>query len=306
MAADGNDTGRTGMGYAAGAALVAVAALLWSMMGLAIRNIEVAGTWAILFWRSVGMVPVLLAFVAWRGRRPLGVALRATGRAGLIGGFGLVLAFAGAIFAIQSTTVANAVFLFAASPFLAAGLGWALLGERVRASTWVAMAVAGLGLLVMVREGLALGALAGNAAALASALGFAIFTLALRWGRLGDMMPAVAIGGGLSIGVALVMLGVTGQPLMVPLNDIGVAMAMGAGLLAVGMALYTIGSQVVPAADLTLITMIEVMLAPVWVWLLLGEEASAATLWGGMIILCAIALNALGGMRRKPAIPPVG
>ncbi len=293
------------MGYAAGAALVAVAALLWSMMGLAIRNIEVAGTWAILFWRSAAMVPVLLAFVALRGRRPLGAALRDTGRAGLIGGAGLVLAFAGAIFAIQSTTVANAVFLFSAAPFLAAGLGWALLGERVRATTWAAMCVALFGLLVMVREGLALGALAGNLAALGSALGFAIFTLALRWGRLGNMMPAVAIGGALSMAVALIMLAVPGQPLWVPLPDILVSMLMGAGLLAVGMALYTIGSQVVPAADLTLISMIEVMLAPVWVWLFLGEEASSATLWGGVIILCAVTLNALGGMRRKPALPPV-
>ncbi|SDI55318.1 DMT family transporter [Lutimaribacter saemankumensis] len=293
------------MGYAAGAALVAVAALLWSMMGLAIRNIEVAGTWAILFWRSAAMVPVLLTFVALRGRRPLGAALRDTGRAGLIGGAGLVLAFAGAIFAIQSTTVANAVFLFSAAPFLAAGLGWALLGERVRATTWAAMCVALFGLLVMVREGLALGALAGNLAALGSALGFAIFTLALRWGRLGNMMPAVAIGGALSMAVALIMLAVTGQPLWVPLPDILVSMLMGAGLLAVGMALYTIGSQVVPAADLTLISMIEVMLAPVWVWLFLGEEASSATLWGGVIILCAVTLNALGGMRRKPALPPI-
>jgi len=220
-------------------------------------------------------------------------------------GFGLVVAFAGAIFAIQSTTVANAVFLFAASPFLAAALSWVVLRETVRRATWAAIAIALIGLVVMVREGLALGALAGNLAALASAMGFALFTLSLRWGRLGDMMPAVAIGGMLSMMVALGMLGLTGEPLLVPARDIAIAMAMGAGLLAVGMALYTMGSQVVPAAELTLITMIESMLAPVWVWLLLGEEASAGTLWGGAIILGAVALNALSGMRRKPVMPPM-
>ncbi|MCE8546987.1 DMT family transporter [Ruegeria pomeroyi] len=293
------------MRYSTGVILVATAALLWSLMGLAIREIEVAGTWAILFWRSAAMVPTLLAFFAWRRRKPILPALRATGRAGLMAGFGLVVAFAGAIFAIQSTTVANAVFLFAASPFLAAALSWVVLRESVRRATWAAIAIALIGLVVMVREGLALGALAGNLAALASAMGFALFTLSLRWGRLGDMMPAVAIGGMLSMMVALGMLGLTGQPLLVPARDIAIAMAMGAGLLAVGMALYTMGSQVVPAAELTLITMIESMLAPVWVWLLLGEEASAGTLWGGAIILAAVVLNAVSGMRRKPAIPPI-
>ncbi|MCE8516336.1 DMT family transporter [Ruegeria pomeroyi] len=293
------------MGYSTGVILVAVAAVLWSLLGLAIRQIEEAGTWAILFWRSAAMVPALLAFVAWRKRKPILPALRATGWAGLMGGFGLVLAFSGAIFAIQSTTVANAVFLFAASPFLAAALSWAVLRESVRPATWLAIAIAMAGLVVMVREGLALGALAGNLAALASALGFALFTLALRWGRLGDMMPAVAIGGMLSMVVAMGMLWLTGEPLLVPARDIAIAMAMGAGLLAVGMALYTMGSQVVPAAELTLITMIESMLAPVWVWLVLGEQASAGTLWGGAIILAAVALNAVSGMRRKPAIPPM-
>lgn len=285
--------------------MVATAAVLWSLMGLTIRQIEAAGTWAILFWRSAGMIPVLLAFLVWRGRQPLMRALRSTGLAGLVGGLGLVLAFAGAIFAIQSTTVANAVFLFAASPFLAAALGWAILGERVRGATWLAIVLAMAGLVIMVREGLALGALAGNLAALGSALGFAAFTLALRWGRLGDMLPAVVIGGVLSMLAALAMSGATGQPLMVPGRDIAYSMAMGALLLAVGMALYTLGSTVVPAAELTLISMIEVMLAPIWVWLLLSEEASAGTLLGGAVILGAVALNALSGMRRKPVSPPL-
>lgn len=293
------------MSYATGALLVALASVLWSLLGLAIRQVDEAGTWAILFWRSAGMLPVLLIFIAWRNPLPLGAALRATGLAGLAGGLGLVVAFSGAIFAIQSTTVANAVFLFSASPFLAAVLGWALLGERVRPATWAAIALAAVGLVVMVRQGLAMGALAGNLAALASALGFASFTLALRWGRLGNMIPAVAIGAAMAMAVALPMLAITGQPLWVPMADIVISMAMGAGLVAVGMALYTIGARALPAADLTLITMIEVMLAPVWVWLILGEQTSTNTLWGGAIILCAIALNATGGMRRRVPLPPI-
>ncbi|MDT8854194.1 DMT family transporter [Paracoccaceae bacterium Fryx2] len=293
------------MRYGTGVVLVVLAGVLWSAMGLAIRQITVAGTWEVLFWRSVGMVPVLFAYIAWAsGGHPLR-RLRKVGVAGVVGGLGLVFAFAGAIYAIQATTVANAVFLFAASPFLTAILGWFLLRERVRGATWAAIAVAGVGMFIMVREGLAAGAMAGNVAALLSALGFAAFTITLRWGRLEDMMPAVVLGGLFSMAVAAVVLQVQGGTLWVPLPDIGVAMAMGAVQLATGMALYTLGSRVIPAADLTLLSMVEVLLAPIWVWLLLGETATAATFVGGAILMAAVAGNALSGMRRKPVAPPM-
>ena len=293
------------MTYARGVLLVVLAGLLWSFMGLAVRHIETAGTWAILFWRSAGMVPVLLAFIAWRsGGHPLD-RLRRVGLAGVLGALGLVFAFAGAIYALQATTVANAVFLFAASPFMAALLGWIILKEPVRPATWAAIAVAGAGMFVMVRDGLAGGETAGNLAAVLSAFGFAVFTLTLRWGKLEDMMPAVVLGGLFSMAVAVIALGVRGEGLAVPLRDIVISVAMGAGMLATGMALYTLGSRVVPAADLTLLSMVEVLLAPVWVWLALGETASAGTFLGGGILLVAIAGNALSGIRRKSVAPPL-
>lgn len=293
------------MRYSTGIMLVALAGVLWSAMGLAIRQLDEAGTWAVLFWRSVGMVPVLTGFIAWRsGGHPL-VRLRRVGVAGAIGGAGLVFAFAGAIYAIQATTIANAVFLFAASPFLTAVLGRVLLGEHVRRATWIAIGVAGIGMFIMVREGLAAGAMLGNIAALMSALGFAAFTITLRWGKLADMMPTVVLGGVFSILVAAVVLGIRGEALLVPGRDIAISMLMGAAQLAVGMILYTLGSRVVPAAELTLVSMVEVLLAPIWVWLLLGETASAGTFAGGAVLMAAVAGNALSGMRRKPVAPPM-
>lgn len=292
------------MGYRKGVALVLVAAVLWSLMGLAIRQVETAGTWAVLFWRSAGMIPVLAVWVMLNRGAVLG-PIRRTGTAGVLGGLGLVAAFAGAIYAIQTTTIANAVLLFAASPFLAAILGRFLLGETVRRATWGAIAVALVGMAVMVGGGLSGGALTGNLAALVSATGFAVFTVTLRWGRLEDMMPAVILGGVFSMLAALAVSLATGAALLVPVQDIAVSMGMGAGLLALGMALYTLGSRVVPAAELTLLSMAEVLLAPVWVWLALGETASGSTLAGGALVLGAIAFNALSGMRRKPVAPPL-
>ena len=287
------------MRYGRAVICVVVAAVLWSAMGLAIRQIDAAGTWAVLFWRSVGMVPVLAVYIGWTSGGRVVSRLRGVGWAGVLGGIGLVAAFAGAIFAIQSTTVANAVFLFSATPFFAALLGWIILREPVRPATWAAIGLAGIGMYVMVREGLAAGEMSGNLAAILSALGFAVFTVTLRWGRSTDMLPAVVLGGVFSMVFAVVVLGVQGQGLAVSVHDAAIAIAMGAGQLAGGMILYTIGSRMIAAADLTLLSMVEVMLAPIWVWLLLGETASAATFMGGAILLVAVGLNAVAGARAR-------
>lgn len=292
-----------GTGYRRGVALVVAAAALWSLMGLAIRLMGDAGTWQVLFWRSFGLVPVLFFVILRRsGGKPL-TLVRATGWAGAIGGTGLVFAFAGAIFAIQATTVANAVFLFSATPLMTAVMAWLLLEEPVRPATWVAIAAAGVGIFVMVREGLAIGAGLGNLAALLSASGFAAFTITLRWGRLGDMLPAVLIGGVLSAVVAAAVISARGESFALSPGAVAIALFMGAVLLGLGMAIYTAGSRVVPAAEIGILSMAEVMLAPVWVWLFLNEGASAGTFLGGAVLLGAIALNALTGMRHRP--PPI-
>jgi drug/metabolite transporter, DME family len=289
------------MRYGQGVALVLAAGSLWSLMGLGLRQIETASVWQILFWRSVGMVPVLLGFIWWTsGGRPLG-QIRKVGIAGAIGGFGLVFAFAGAIYAIQTTTIANAVFLFTASPFVAAILGWILLAERVRPWTWAAIGLAVFGMYLMVREGLAMGALAGNIAALLSAVGFGAFSVALRWGKLADMLPAAMLGGVFSVLVAGAILLARGEAIVTLPWDMGLSAAIGAVILALGMVMYTQGSRVIPAAELTLLSLIEVLLAPMWVFLFLGETASAATFIGGGVLLAAVALNAVMGARSQMA-----
>lgn len=289
------------MRYGTGMLLVVAAGVLWSVQGLIFRQIDTAGTWAVLVWRSVGMVPVMLCFLVWRaGGSPL-PAIRKVGVAGVLGGLGLVAAFAGAIYSIQATTIANAVFLFAASPFLTALIGWVVLGEKVRPETWAAIGVALAGIFVMVREGLQGGAMAGNVAALLSALGFAIFTVSLRWRKLDDTLPSVFLGGLFSIAVGALVAAHLGQPLLVPVADTLWSVAMGALTLSGGMVLYTLGSKTVPAAELALLSNIEVMLAPILVWAFLGETASANTFVGGAILMVAVVMNGLSGARRMVA-----
>jgi drug/metabolite transporter, DME family len=286
--------------YKTSVVLVMAAGVAWSMMGLGLRLLEEARTWQVLLYRSLALALVLLAVIAVRsGGRPFR-QIRRTWVPTLIGAIGLVMAYAGGIYSIQSTTVANAVFLFAAAPFFTAILARILLAEPVRPATWIALAVASVGVAIMVREGLAAGALAGNAAAVGSALGFAIFTISLRWGKLDDMLPAVFVSAVLAIFVSVTMCLALGWSLVLPAWDVGVTILMGVFQLGLGLTLYTIGSKVVPAAELTLLSMTEVLLGPFWVWAFLGETASKWTLAGGFILLAAIAGNALSGIRHRP------
>ena len=283
------------MTYASGVGLVFLAGVVWSVQGLLIRQIADAGPWVILFWRSAGMAPVLLIWIwAGSGGRPL-QQIRAVGWPGLIGGMGLVAAFAGAIYSFQTTSVANAVLLFTASPFFAALLGRVLLGEAVSPLTWAAIGLAVLGVGVMVGGGIAGGTMIGNVAALLSALGFAIFSVALRWRHLANMLPAILLGGVLAMLAGALASGLMGQTLLVPARDIAIAAGMGAVTLAGGLILYTIGSRTVPAAQATLISLVEVLLAPIWALAFLGETVTSGTLLGGIVLLAAVTLNAYGG-----------
>ncbi len=288
-----------------GYVLVFMAGVLWSTVGLGIRLIDEAQVWQILFYRSLSMSALLYVVIRLRtGRDPLGLARR-MGWPGVIGALSLVAAYSGAIYAIQTTSVANAMMLFASAPLMAAILGRLILREHVRPQTWVAITVAACGIAVMVWDKFSGAALMGNLAAIGSAVGFATFTITLRWGKATEMLPAVflsGIFGMVLVGAICLSLGLS---LTLSPSDTGISLGMGVFQVGAGLILYTIGSKTVPAAELTLLSLAEVVLGPVWVWLLLGETATPNTLIGGTILLAAIAGNALSGARRKPPPPMV-
>ncbi len=288
------------LSYLNGVLLVLMAGVFWSTMGLGIRNIDNANVWQILCYRSFSLSIFLFVVISFRsGYKPIST-IKKSGVAGVIGGFGLVLAFAGGIYAIQTTTVANAMFLFASAPFLAAIFGWVILREEVRKGTWLATLLAIVGIAIMVIDGISLGKMLGNIMAMLSAFGFAIFTIALRWGKLEDMLPAVFMAGVFALVISAVICLSQGYNLQLSVNDAGIAIAMGIFQVGLGLTIYTIGSKVVPAAELALLSMTEVLLGPLWVWLFVGETVSFYTLLGGAVLLIAIAGNALSGIRRTP------
>lgn len=286
-----------------GVLFVFAAGVLWSTVGLGIRMIEDAVVWQILLYRSISLT-LFLYVVLWlrAGESPL-AQVRRTGWPAVVAALSLVAAYSGGIYAIQTTSVANAMLLFATAPFMAAVLGWIVLRERVRGATWIAIAVAIAGIAIMVADKSGSVALRGSLAALGSALGFAVFTVALRWGKSGEMLPSVFLSGIFAIVITFGICLSLDLPVLLSARDGGIAMGMGVFQVGAGLILYTLGSRSLPAAELALLSLAEVLLGPLWVWLFLGETATANTLVGGAILLVAIAGNALSGKRRKP--PPI-
>lgn len=286
-----------------GVLFVFAAGVLWSTVGLGIRLIEDAVVWQILLYRSISLAVLLYVVVRLRSGVSPFVQIRRLGLPSVIAGLALVAAYSGAIYAIQVTSVANAMLLFATAPFIAAVLGWIVLKEPVRRATWGAILVAIAGIAIMVADKSGSVAFKGSVAALGSAFGFAVFTVALRWGKAGEMLPSVFLSGLFGIVITFIICQSLGLSVVLSARDGGIAMGMGVFQVGAGLILYTLGSKSLPAAELALLSLAEVLLGPVWVWLFLGETVTVNTLVGGAVLLAAIAGNAVSGKRRKP--PPL-
>ena len=286
-----------------GLVFVFMAGVLWSTVGLGIRLIEEATVWQILLYRSISLSLFLAIVIYLRSKENLFTVIRAAGLPACVAGLALVGAYSGAIYGIKSTSVATAMLLFACAPFIAAILGWLFLREKVRKATWISILFAMLGIGIMVQDKSTGSALLGSLAALGSAFGFAAFTVALRWGRSVEMLPAVLLSGIFAIFITSSICLLSGLPFQISVNDTSISMGMGVFQVGAGLVLYTLGSKTLPAAELTLISLAEVLLGPVWVYLFLNEIVTLSTLVGGLILLLAIAGNAISGARRKP--PPI-
>ena len=196
------------------------AGVLWSTVGLGIRLIEGAGVWQILFYRSISLTLLLYTVIHLRGGSTKLVSKELFTTPKIIGGLSLVAAYAGGIFAIQKTSVANAMLLFATAPFIAAILASLFLGEKVRIITWFAVIVAMGGIAYMFADRSTQFSLIGSLAALGSAMGFAVFSVALRWGKDDEMLPSVFLSGCFAIFITFLICLFLKQSLSISFQDI--------------------------------------------------------------------------------------
>jgi drug/metabolite transporter (DMT)-like permease len=266
----------------------------WSCAGLFVRLVETGTSWHIILYRSLGLTAALAAMIAAIHRRQTARAVRLAGGTAALAGVCSCASSAFFILALGQVTVANALFMTGIAPFLAALGGRLVLGERVSRHTWGAMILAAAGVAVMLGQGLAFGRLAGNLLALASATSFAVYGVLVRQNRQTDMLPAVLYSGLYGSVLGLVVRLATGGPappldrIALPPRDLALCVGMGVLQLALGMALYTRASRHLPAAELQLLATTELILAPLWVWIGVGEVPTVATVVGGALIFLAV------------------
>jgi RarD protein len=287
--------------YIKGFLLASLAGLLWSFGSLIVRYMVAAQSyqWQYLFFRGLTIAMVLLIYILAKDGIDLVDRIKRIGVSGFLGACGLVAAFSGFIWAITLTTVANTLFMFAAAPFIAAFLGIVFLQEKVRFLTWLAMAIALVGIFVMVLEGLKGGSLFGNLMALVSAVGFAIFSVSLRWRKETPKFTTVALAGLICALLTLVVLYFLNESLAMPIRNVYLSIVHGS-IVGLGLILFSMGAKFLPAAELALLSMMEVVGGVLWVYLPvfgIHEVPSTLTVIGGIILLSAIVLDGFGARR---------
>ena len=276
---------------------VALAAVAWSTAGILQRELSVDVATQ-LAGRAFFAVIGLAAYVAVTERGGLVRAFRAVGRAGLAIAALMAVASGSFIIALNHASVANILFMQALSPVLAAVLGMTV-GERVVRRTWIAMAVALAGVGVMVGGPSRPNAL-GLGLSLLMTTSFAATLVITRHKRDVSMAPATC----LSQVIVLLVAAPLSSPGSASGRDGALMVALGVGQIGLGLVFLTIGGRLIPAAEVALITLLEVVLGPLWVWIFLSEQPGVATLIGGAIVLGAVAIQAGADAEPQPVPGP--
>ncbi len=291
------------LSYREGALSVLSAGVLFSITAVLFRGLEHATSWQFLMVRGGSTAGVLL-LVAWirRNGRPV--------RFDQIGGrtvlAGLLLAAMSALFilALARTTAALVIFMLAAAPFSGAFFGRLVLGERVPLITLGAMAAAIAGVAIMVGSGIDAGQTSGVILAALIPILLGLYNVLIRSGgtQADPVLPAIIAGVALLVGAGAVSLATAG--LEISPRDLLLGFASGGVALGLGIPLYNLGHRSVPTAQVSLLNLSEIVLAPLWVWIWPGEVPSTGTLLGGAVVLTAVIFLVVASDRRSRALAP--
>jgi drug/metabolite transporter (DMT)-like permease len=279
--------------------------LMWSLAGIVTRHLEHAHRFEITFWRSLFNSMALLALLTWlRGPQALARSLRGGGRLLWLSGACWSVMFTAFMLAITLTTVANVLITMSIAPLLTALTARAALGHRLRPHTWAAIVVAGIGIGWMYASevrGAAPRHVLGTVVALAVPIAGAVnWTLMQHISRprpgapVPDMLPAVLLGAVLSAAATLPL----SLPFAATVADLRWLGLLGVVQLAIPCLLAVRVAQVLSAAEISLLALLEVVFGVAWVWFGAGEAPPPAVLGGGALVLGALAANELSALGR--------
>ena len=287
--------------------LVFLAGLFWSFGVVTVRYMIDANSYVFqyLFYRGLSIATILLIYLFIKEGLGFYKNFFRIGISSILGGIFLATAFTGFIFSITMTTAAVTLFMLAAMPFIAAIVGYFVLGETLRRTTLIAMVVAFLGVCVMIFNdsisGSALGAIIG----FISATGFALYSVTIRWKPETPKFTTVVLAGLFCALFSFCVLGLSFEPFSkMPVINSYLSLLHGL-IVSSGLILYTLGAKHLPSAELTLLSLMEVVGGVLWVWIPIfgiNEIPSLTVLIGGVIITFAVLFH---GYSAKRKIDPV-
>ncbi len=281
--------------------IVLIAGIFWSFGPLVVRHIDNAQLipWQYLFFRGsvIFLVLNIYLFLA-EGQKFIGNYNR-IGLSGLIGGVSLGIANISFILSITTTTAAITMMMLATQPFVAAVLAYVFLKEKISKTTLIAIIIAAAGIIFISFDSKGEGTLFGLINGLLSSLGFAGFTVSLRWRKRTPKFTTVAIAGIFCSAVAILVLLFNDSNILISLKNSSLS-ALHGFLVCSGLILFSIKSKDLPATDLTLLSLTEVLGGIFWVWLPwfgINEIPSTNTLIGGATIIFAITFYGFNAKR---------
>jgi drug/metabolite transporter (DMT)-like permease len=290
-------------------ALMVLTTLMWSVAGVVTRHLDSASGFEITFWRSAANAVALVVILGvLRGPTTLWQSIRTGGRTLWLSALCWCTMYTAFMMALTLTTVANVLVTMALAPLFTALLARTLLGHRLAARTWAAIALAGAGIAWMDGHELQggrhlLGTLVALAVPIAAAVNWTLIQSLRGQTDAPDMLPAVLLGAVLSAALTLPL----GWPLSASLRDISLLSMLGVFQLAIPCLISVVVARTLPAPEISLFALLEVLFGVAWAWLGAGEVPTAAVLGGGALVLIALAGNellSLGSTRSTGAARP--
>ena len=272
--------------------VVLIAGLLWSFGPYVVRHIDNAQQvpWQYLFTRGIVIFIILNLFLYLEEGNDFTKNYMRIGISGFIGGIGLGIAMITFIYSITNTSAAVTLLCLAAMPFITALLGFMFLKESISVNVWAAIILAAIGILIMAIDNTGKNTIIGFIFGIISSIGFSVFSITLRWRKDTPKFTTVAIAGMFCAVVSAIMITINDLNFLTSGKNHALFATHGT-LVCLGLILYSIGSKHIPAAELTLLSLTEVIGGIFWVWIpILGinEIPSQSTVIGGFLIFLSI------------------
>jgi drug/metabolite transporter (DMT)-like permease len=279
-------------------AVMAIAAIMWSIAGVMTRQLDAARGFEVTFWRSVFAGLFVFGALFWQRGKGAFHAIHAAGRWGIVSGLMWGVMFCCFMLAPTMTTVANTLIVMSLAPLLTALLALSFLKQRIAVRTWIAIVIALFGMLWMFSgsvdgdNGKSVGILIAFGVPIAAAVN--VITMK-KAGQTVDLIPAVLLGSVFSL---LAMLPLA-WPLHASWHDIGILAVLGVFQLGLPCMMMVLAARSLSAPEISLLALLEVVCGPLWAWLGAGEIPAQRTLLGGSVVLAALLLNELSAVHSR-------